>query len=339
MSRRALPWLALAVVAAVAVVAILAWRDYTRFLAAPLEIPQQGQVVLVERGDSLRAVLKKLELGADSVFDWRWRLLSRRQPTSIHVGEYLIAPPVRPAELLEILGSGRVLQHRFTIVEGWTWAQLLQALAAEPALVHTINGRLDPAEVGSLAGVNTIADLRHAEGWFLPETYYFVRGERDVDVLARAHQAMQAALDETWKGRAVGLPLETPYELLILASIIEKETARPDERGQIAGVLIRRLQRGMRLQTDPTVIYGLGDRFDGDIRRADLKTDTPYNTYTRHGLPPTPIALPGRESLLAAANPTDGETLYFVADGEGGHTFSTTLAEHEAAVKKLLGKN
>jgi UPF0755 protein len=178
--------------------------------------------------------------------------------------------------------------------------------------------------------------LGHAEGWFLPETYYYVRGERDVEILARAHQAMVSALDSAWQGRDVGLPVEDPYQLLILASIVEKETALAEERGQIAGVLARRLLRGMRLQTDPTVIYGLGDTFDGDIRRSDLVTDNPYNTYTRHGLPPTPIALPGKDSLRAAANPAPGDSLYFVANGEGGHTFSATLEEHEAAVKKLI---
>ena len=174
------------------------------------------------------------------------------------------------------------------------------------------------------------------EGWFLPETYYFVRGERDVDILHRAYQAMQEALDEAWQGRDIGLPLSNPYELLILASIVEKETGLPHERGQVAGVFARRLQKGMRLQTDPTIIYGLGSNFDGNIRSRDLRTDNPYNTYTRGGLPPTPIAMPGRATLIATANPDDGTALFFVADGEGGHTFSTTLEEHEAAVRKLI---
>jgi UPF0755 protein len=221
-------------------------------------------------------------------------------------------------------------------VEGWSWSQLLAALQLDPVLTRSLPDTLHPAEITTIAEDIGALEIEHAEGWFLPETYYFVRGARDVDILRRAHQAMVTALNTAWASRDLGLPVETPYELLILASIIEKETSIEAERDLIAGVFRRRLERGMRLQTDPTVIYGLGAGFDGNIRRRDLRTDNPYNTYTRHGLPPTPIAMPGRETLEAAANPADGEALYFVADGEGGHTFSITLDEHEAAVKKLL---
>ena len=182
-------------------------------------------------------------------------------------------------------------------------------------------------------------ELKHPEGWFLPETYQFTRGDSDRDILVRAHASMQQALAEAWNQRDDDLPLESPYELLILASIIEKETSLDEERAQVAGVFTRRLKKRMRLQTDPTVIYGMGESFDGDIRRRDLKADTPYNTYTRHGLPPTPIAMPGKASLLAAARPAAGEVLFFVADGKGGHTFSATLEEHQAAVNKLIGKD
>jgi len=327
-----------ALLVVVAATIYFVYDRYQDFLASELQLSEGGEIVLVEPGDSLRAVLKKLEGEGVTSFDWRWRLLARRQPMSIQVGEYLLAPPMRPPELLEMLGSGRVLQHRFTIVEGWSWAQLLAALALNPVLDHAIEGSIHPAEVETIAEAFGAPAMAHAEGWFLPETYYFARGERDVDILRRAHEAMQTGLEEAWQSRDVGLPLETPYELLILASIIEKETAVEAERGQIAGVFVRRLQRGMRLQTDPTVIYGLGEGFDGNIRRADLQADNPYNTYTRHGLPPTPIALPGRESLRAAAHPQEGDALYFVAQGEGGHTFSATLEEHEAAVKKLIEK-
>lgn len=317
-------------------VVFLALDRYWDFLATELRLQGEGEIVMVDPGDSLTTVLRKLEGEGVTRLDWRWRLLAYRQPVSIHVGEYLLEPPMRPRELLEMLASGRVLQHRFTIVEGWTWAQLLAALAANPVIKHTIEGYIHPAEVNTIADAFGAPDMAHAEGWFMPETYYFVRGERDLDILRRAHTAMKSALDDAWVSRDVGLPLESPYELLILASIIEKETAIEAERGRIAGVFVRRLQRGMRLQTDPTVIYGLGDSFDGDIRRADLQADNPYNTYTRRGLPPTPIALPGRRSLQAAAHPQEGDALYFVADGEGGHTFSATLDEHEAAVKKLI---
>lgn len=338
MKRRVMLWSALILVAALATSGMLAWQSYARFLEIPLGLPDEGAIVLVEPGDNLGTVIGKLASQEGGGFDWRWKLLARRKPLSIHVGEYLLSPPMLPADLLETLGSGRVLQHRFTVVEGWTWRQLLEALAADPTLILTVEGDLHPAEVETIADAIGAAGLEHAEGWFLPETYYFVRGERDVDILRRAFAAMQAALQEAWRLRDVGLPLESPYELLILASIVEKETSLPEERSQIAGVLVRRLEKGMRLQTDPTVIYGLGDKFDGDIRRADLRNDNPYNTYTRHGLPPTPIALPGRGSLLACANPAGGDALYFVANGEGGHTFSATLAEHEAAVKQLIDK-
>jgi UPF0755 protein len=209
-----------------------------------------------------------------------------------------------------------------------------EALAADTVLEH----RFDLPDSGQWPLVAAELGFEHPEGWFLPETYLFVRGDSDLDLLRRAHHAMRVALAEAWASRSADSPLESPYELLVLASIVEKETALEQERGQIAGVFSRRLQRGMRLQTDPSVIYGLGEAFDGDIRRRDLEADTPYNTYTRHGLPPTPIAMPGRASLQAAARPADGAALYFVADGNGGHTFSATLAEHQAAVKRLMGK-
>jgi UPF0755 protein len=226
------------------------------------------------------------------------------------------------------------VQYRFTLVEGWTFRQFAVALAANTDLDHV----LDPQTIDLWPAASGL-DLGHPEGWFLPETYLFTRGDSDRDILIRAHAAMTNALEDAWDVRAESLPIESPYELLILASIIEKETSLDSERRQIAGVFIRRLQKGMRLQTDPTVIYGLGDTYDGDIRRRDLQTDTPYNTYTRHGLPPTPIALPGKASLAAAANPAPGEALYFVANGLGGHTFSETLEAHQQAVKKLIEKN
>jgi UPF0755 protein len=198
---------------------------------------------------------------------------------------------------------------------------------------------LDLAGADSSNTVSEWLGLEHPEGWFLPETYQFTRGDSDQDILIRAHAAMQQALEEAWDSRDDDLPIDSPYELLILASIIEKETSLEEERPLIAGVFVRRLNKGMRLQTDPTVIYGLGDSFDGDIRRRDLQTDTAYNTYTRKGLPPTPIAMPGRQALAAAASPAPGEALFFVADGNGGHTFSVTLEEHQRAVKKLIERN
>jgi UPF0755 protein len=329
-------WLFAVFIAVIAVIGFFLFNRYQDFLEEPIILPEGGKVVRVEEGDSLSAVLGELDALGVTHLDWRWRILARQEAVTIHVGEYLLSPPMRPGDLLEMLGSGRVLQHRFTIVEGWTWSQLLAALQLDPVLTRSLPDTLHPAEIATIAEEIGAPEIEHAEGWFLPETYYFVRGARDVDILRRAHQAMVTALNTAWASRDLGLPVETPYELLILASIIEKETSIEAERDLIAGVFRRRLERGMRLQTDPTVIYGLGAGFDGNIRRRDLRTDNPYNTYTRHGLPPTPIAMPGRETLEAAANPADGEALYFVADGEGGHTFSITLDEHEAAVKKLL---
>lgn len=329
-------FIVLALIIGLGVTAFLLYDQYQEFLGEDLWLPNEGQVVMVEPGDSLTSVIRALEAAGATEMDWRWRILARRNPVTVHVGEYLFKPPMRPAVVLEMVGSGRVLQHRFTLVEGWSWSQLLRALRDDPVLEQTVPEALHAAEIDVIADEIGASDIAHAEGWFLPETYYFVRGERDVDVLARAHAAMRSAVDDAWAARSIGLPLETPYELLILASIVEKETSLESERAQIAGVLTRRLQKGMRLQVDPTVIYGLGEAFDGDIRRRDLQADNPYNTYTRNGLPPTPIAMPGRVTLNATANPADGDALYFVADGKGGHTFSATLEEHEAAVQELI---
>jgi len=206
---------------------------------------------------------------------------------------------------------------------------LIKALGEDPVL------RRDIASTADLDGLEGMP-AGNPEGWFMPETYVFVRGDSDRQVLQRAYRDMQQSLDAAWRGRDTGLPYETPYELLIMASIIEKETSLESERADIAGVFVRRLLRHWRLETDPTVIYGMGDAYQGDIRSRDLKLDTPYNTYTRHGLPPTPIALPGKASLQAAAHPAPGDAMFFVANGQGGHTFSSTLEGHNEAVKQLI---
>jgi UPF0755 protein len=317
-----------------AILAWAAWSRYQSFLAEPLAIPEAGMVFDLAPGSSGADIVERLAaLGLTQAL-WEWRLLMRLEPRVYRAGEYRLEPGARPRDLLELLASGRVIQYRLTLVEGWTFRQVAEALAADTVLEHQIDW-LDPGQWPLVAAE---LGVEHPEGWFLPETYQFVRGDSDRDLLRRAHHAMREALAEAWASRSADSPLESPYEMLVLASIIEKETAREEERGQIAGVFIRRLQLGMRLQTDPSVIYGLGEAFDGDIRRRDLEADTPYNTYTRHGLPPTPIAMPGLGSLQAAAQPADGEALYFVADGSGGHTFSATLAEHQAAVKRLMDK-
>ena|SRR5690554_3257569 len=305
------------------------WYQYQSFLNTPLPIDPGGEVLLVEKGSSVNSVLAKLESRAVTTLDWKWRLLNRLRPVTIKTGEYALQPGLRPAQLLALLASGKVISYRFTIVEGWSLQQLLDNLGQDPVLVHTVTTVADLAVLEQLPAA-------HPEGWFLPETYVFTRGDKDIDILRRAYSAMQIALEKTWQGRAQGLPYETPYELLIMASIVEKETSMPDERPDIAGVFVRRLQQRWRLETDPTVIYGIGENYDGDIKTHDLRTDTPYNTYTRHGLPPTPISLPGLAALQATAHPADGEAMFFVANGQGGHTFSVTLEEHNKAVKEYL---
>jgi UPF0755 protein len=244
-----------------------------------------------------------------------------------------VPPGTTPRGLLALLESGDVVQHAVTIVEGWTFQDLRRALEREPLLDNTLAGR-DDAEVMAALGESGQAP----EGLFFPDTYLFGKGTTDVEILRESRARMRRELETAWEGRAEGLPVETPYEALILASIVEKETALASERARIAGVFTTRLRRGMRLQTDPTVIYGLGSRYDGNLRRADLERDGPYNTYTRAGLPPTPIALPGTESLRAAMGPDERGDLYFVATGlpDGSHEFSRTLAEHEAAVRRYL---
>jgi UPF0755 protein len=318
----------------VAILAGVAWQRYQVFLGKPLSVPAAGLEFELAPGSTGTDIVERLAAQQLTRPGWEWKLLMRLEPQVYQAGEYRLEPGTRPRELLELLASGRVIPYRLTLVEGWNFRQVAELVDGNEALEHRIE-LSDPAQWPSLAEE---LGVEHPEGWFLPETYQFVRGDSDLDLLRRAHRAMQKALEEAWAGRREDSPLESPYEMLVLASIIEKETALDEEREQIAGVFVRRLQRGMRLQTDPTVIYGLGVSFDGDIRRRDLQADTPYNTYTRHGLPPTPIAMPGRASLWAAARPADGDALYFVADGNGGHAFSVTLAEHQAAVRRLLDK-
>jgi UPF0755 protein len=228
-----------------------------------------------------------------------------------------------------LLVSGKTLTHSITFPEGWTFRQWREQMASHPALVHTLKGLSDEAVMERLGHPGV-----HPEGRFFPDTYLFPRGFSDLQLLQWAWRRMEEELADAWRERDKGLPLKTSYEALILASIIEKETGMPSERREIAGVFIRRLKKGMKLQTDPTVIYGMGREYAGNIRRKDLKKDTPYNTYVHAGLPPTPICMPGRESLQAAVHPAAGKAFYFVARGDGSHQFSATLREHNRAVRK-----
>jgi len=325
----------LVLLAAVAV-GVGAWfyHQHRQFAETPLT-PSADSMVIAS-GDGFTTVLGKLrEAGIDEGQDTQWQLLARQLDAAgkLKVGEYALDPTLTPRELLLRMRQGRVLQHRVTLVEGWNIRQVRAALQRAEPLVHTTGDLEDAALMARLGFAG-----EHPEGRFLPETYVYQRGDTDLDVLKRAHAAMEEALAEAWEARAPDLPIQSPYELLTLASIIEKETALPSERPQISGVFARRLKIGMRLQTDPTVIYGIGSEYDGNIRRSHLTTDTPYNTYTRAGLTPTPIAMPSRDALMAAARPADGDALYFVAvgDGSGAHVFSATYAQHNAAVARYL---
>lgn len=306
------------------------WMDFESAVDSPLNITAPA-VFEVGKGEGLASIARKLQVQGilDQPLWFQALAYADGAHKRLKFGEYEIPPGTTPRGLLALLTSGKVRQHAITVVEGWTFADFLATLAAHPALSHPAQGK-SPQEVMALLG--TPGQL--PEGQFFPDTYFVTKGTPDVEVLRRAHARMRTELDREWRERG-RVNLGSPYEALILASIVEKETARPEERPAIAGVFLRRLSIGMRLQTDPTVIYGLGARYDGNIRKDDLRRDTPYNTYTRSGLPPTPIALPGRASIHAALHPAEGTSLYFVARGDGSHVFSTTLGEHQRAVDQF----
>jgi len=319
-----------------AALAFWAAGRYAGFADAPIAGLAQGGDLVVERGDSFNAMLRKLQAaGAEGGHALEWRLLARQTGAAgrLQVGEYALPPGTTPRQLLERMRDGKVVAHRVTLVEGWNLRELRAALAKAEPLLHASAGMDDAALMRAIGHPGV-----HPEGRFLPETYQYVRGDSDVDVLRRAYAAMDQALDAAWASRAPGLPLASKEQALVLASIVEKETGIAEEREEIAGVFVRRLRIGMRLQTDPTVIYGMGERYAGNIRKADLLADTPYNTYTRGGLPPTPIAMPGKAALQAATHPAAGDALYFVAigDGSGRHVFTRSLADHQDAVRDYL---
>ena len=331
---RRLGWIAVFLLGLMAA-GLLGWTTLQRWLDAPLRIEAGGHTIQIPRGQPLAATARRLtEAGVLEHPQWlvAWARLTG-DDQRVRAGEYLLPAGSTPRSMLEQFASGEVVQHSLTIVEGWHIRELRRALTGHAVLEQTLAGRDDAALMATLGA----KELR-PEGQFFPDTYLFDRGDTDVDLLRRAHERLQQELTAAWESRVGDLPLESPYQLLILASIVEKETALASERPRIAGVFIRRLRLGMRLQTDPTVIYGLGAGFDGNLRRRDLERDGPYNTYTRTGLPPTPIASVGREALVAVARPDERDELYFVATGlgDGSHEFSRTLAEHERAVARYL---
>lgn len=318
--------LAIPILAALAAGAYGAWYVYAP--VTPAKLPVEFEV---PAGSSLRATARALEKAGVLARPLHFEIYARvsGRAGEIKAGNYEVTAPTSPAELLDKLTRGAVMQAELRIIEGWTFRQLRAALDASPFLRHDSEN----LSVGELLG-RIGAKESHPEGLFFPDTYLFARGSSDLAVLRRGYRAMQRHLAEEWGQRAAGIPYQTPYEALIMASIVEKETGREAERGQIAGVLVNRLRIGMALQVDPTVIYGLGTDFDGNLKRVHLTTDGPYNTYMRPGLPPTPIALPGLGSLRAALRPAQTRALYYVSRGDGSSQFSRNLEEHNRAVSK-----
>ena len=310
---------------------LLAMAGAGSYATRPLPLPATPFEFTLKQGSSLKGMAREMRqarlLEQDWAFVWLARLMGKS--AQLKAGRYALVHPVSPLELLDILDKGLVVQGQVSVIEGWTFRQLRVALDANPDIAHDTSN-LSDTEIMQRIG----ATENHPEGLFFPDTYHFAPGSSDLAVLKSAYQAMQRHLQEAWATREPGLPLQTPYQALILASIVEKETGTPSDRAMIAGVFVNRLRKGMLLQTDPAVIYGLGKKFDGNLRKRDLLADTAYNTYTRGGLTPTPIALPGRAALQATLHPAQTDALYFVARGDGSSHFSSNLAAHNRAVNQ-----
>lgn len=310
-----------------------AWQQYQLAMTQPVV---KDNVVILEivKGESFNQISKKMR--QQLAFQPLWFKViayQKKQINQLKAGEYRLLPGMTLPDILDVFVAGKSLQYSITFPEGWTFKQIRQRIDNNTRLRHTLKDIDESAILQKLGSRYT-----HAEGMFLPETYFFEKNSSDLELLKRAYDRMQQVLKQEWQNKQAGLPLKTPYEALILASIVEKETAVPSERAIIAGVFIRRLQKDMLLQTDPTVIYGMGEHYKGNIRRKDLKTPTAYNTYVIKGLPPTPIAMPGRDAIHAVLHPATGKSLYFVAKGDGTHYFSETLRQHVNAVNKYQKK-
>lgn len=302
------------------------------YLDRPLAL-REAQLVEVTPGSSLQQVARRLEqeVGLPHPRLLSYWASSEGFDRAIRAGEFIISPGMSPRSALQHLLTGPLVQYPFTFVEGTTVRSALNALWESPKLRITLR---DSSDEEILAAIGS--DFPSLEGALFPDTYFYTSGTTDLALLRRASTRLQALLAQEWETRDMSLPYASPYESLILASIIEKETGLISERQQVAGVFVRRLQRGMRLQSDPTVIYGMGEDYNGNIRRVDLEADTAYNTYRIKGLPPTPIAMSGQGAIHASLHPSDEPYLYFVATGDGGHQFSTTLEEHNVAVRRYL---
>lgn len=300
-------------------------------VSSPLELKSDPVEFHIAPGSGLRVAAREIAASGVGIEPWVLVILGRGLgvDTAIKAGSYEVSAGITPLDLIRKLTQGDVTQTDLTFVEGMTFQQMRDRLDAHPDVRHDSKG-IPEQEVLRLIG----ASESKAEGLFFPDTYLFAKQSRDIDILARALRTMQKHLAREWDARAPGLPYKSPYQALVMASIVEKETGRDQDRAMIAAVFVNRLRQGMLLQTDPSVIYGVGAKFDGNLRKRDLLADTPYNTYTRAGLPPTPIAMPGLASLQAALHPAQSEALYFVARGDGTSQFSRTLEEHNQAVNR-----
>ncbi|WP_084005072.1 endolytic transglycosylase MltG [Gilvimarinus polysaccharolyticus] len=314
---------------ALVVSALGAMQYFKQWYAEPMALPDSGLQYQLKAGGSLSAAASELAaqgiLKHPQVLTLYARLSNQSE---VRAGDYLLEPGMTPRQFMKMLHTGNVVSYTVTLIEGWTFAQAVQALAESERIDSRLAGQSVEAQLAMLD-----LPIEHPEGWFFPDTYHYTGGTTDIEILQRAYLKMRQTLDELWPERDVGLPYKTPYEALIMASIVERETGAAWERRKIAGVFVRRLDSNMRLQTDPTVIYGMGDAYNGKIGRADLRRPTPYNTYVIRGLPPTPIALPGGQAVYASMHPDPGSELYFVAKGDGTHEFSDTLEAHNNAVR------
>jgi len=311
-------------------VGVAAWKVHSA-INQPLNVAQE-QLLDVAARSTPTGVFMRME-AAGTLQDAFWLRVYWRfnhAGLALQVGEYRLEPGMTVKDLIGVWQRGEVVQYGLTLVEGWNFRQVRVALARQEKLTQTLAG-LSDAQVMEKLGHGAA----FPEGRFFPDTYKFVRGMSDLELLEQAFNRLERVLAEEWAERSPQAPYSDPYQALIMASLVEKETGVPQERGEIAGVFVRRLKTGMLLQTDPTVIYGMGERYNGKLTRADLREPTPYNTYTTAGLPPTPIAMVGREAIHAALHPEDGSSLYFVARGDGSHVFSDTLDQHNAAVRQF----
>jgi len=320
----------LSVILFVALTSGYLWWSFQAWLVAPLSIPKDGIHYDLDVGKSLSHLSQDLA-NQNILTHPRWLNWYARyyQKEKIHSGEYLLEAGLTPLSLLDKLNKGEIILHQVTLLEGWNFRQIMVALDEKPELKHLLSHKTNTERLALLK-----LPIDELEGWFFPDTYTFSKGTSDIEILIQSYKVMRKVLDELWAGKSPNLPYASDYQALIMASIVEKETGNSNDREQIAGVFVRRLQQGMKLQTDPTVIYGMGEAYNGRITRDDLGRPSIYNTYVIQGLPPTPIATPSKASLYAALHPDSGKSLYFVAKGDGTSVFSETLAEHQRAVAR-----